>query len=1116
MTKYEFDKKRLHRCASALMALAVVLQTSGLPAAAAGPARDEQTTVLTQDNNSAQKLKDELSKAGNKVTQYYNEDEKETRTVLWTNGIEPPAHSSFVRTTTGNGEHIEYIAPYEMGNGWYDVNKTEDREHDQNLCFAAAASNTLHWWLDRNQSSIDTYLTKMSDPGKAGKLDELRKSFLAQDNSGVYKLFVGQFGDRKDGYWPDLLQDQFLNGYYLKANGGTNDSDEDRNKLLTKGPDEKGGFFYDVLGTTRLSERRHYYGRYDDLNRDLKQILMNGDIALMSYEAQKLGHVVTLWGAEYDPNGNLCGVYLTDSDDVAQNGMMRYKIVNANGTALISTRVDNQGAVLQSIQILSSGKKMWEHYLQEGKTELNLNWENTDTVYNGKIQKPTLSAPNLSASDDVRLTVDGEKRDAGTYTATAIIGGPDAYKYQLPADRTQQFTIQQAPAQVMLNVDRTDHVVQLSAKVIGLNRQKLNGTMTFRDGERELARVPVVNNVAERYTWNLEDTQAHQVIAEFTPASDNVSKNYKQSTSSPYYINGAKPNQEGFAIKPIQDKTFGDEPFLLETEGGNGDGEVSFWSDWNEVISVSGKEARITGVGTAVITATKAGGAAYNDATAIYEVTVEKAMPQVSLTATVVDNATPPAIILTARVTDAKGMPLNGTVKFVNCTDAGEEEIAGAAEVVLENGEAAYTLADMPPQLYTLKAVYNGDEHYHMASSAQVHADTSVGPEGTYTVSVETNGHGRASAEPAAAVPGTTVTLKAEPDQGFVFKRWEVLEGDVELRGNQFTMPDMPVKLRAVFEADSTSGGSSGGSGGGGVTPPAPDKPATETIQRPDGTVIEITQRPDGSTHTVEKRTDGTKVETTTDRNGSTTAKVEVPKGGDKITVTIPTPGRPGPGQVLVIVQPDGAEKVVPQTVPGEEGLTFRTDKNVTVKVEERGKTFADVPANSWARNAVTFVGARGLFNGISKTHFGPELDMTRGMLTVVLHNLESNPNGLSSTNFEDVAPGAWYAQAVQWAAAEGIVSGYGDGTFAPDDKITREQLAVMLYRYSGSPAVSNQKLNFADADQVSGFAHEALRWAVSEGIIGGKGNGVLDPKGTATRAEVAMVLMNFCETIVT
>lgn len=124
----------------------------------------------------------------------------------------------------------------------------------------------------------------------------------------------------------------------------------------------------------------------------------------------------------------------------------------------------------------------------------------------------------------------------------------------------------------------------------------------------------------------------------------------------------------------------------------------------------------------------------------------------------------------------------------------------------------------------------------------------------------------------------------------------------------------------------------------------------------------------------------------------------------------------------------------------------------------------------------------------------------------MVLHNLENNPAQPVSGIFSD----AWYSKAVAWAAARGIVSGYGNGLFGPNDHITREQLAVMLWRYAGEPAATNKELHFNDVDEASAYALDALCWATENGIINGKGGGVLDPRGQATRAQVAQMLMNY------
>ena len=172
---------------------------------------------------------------------------------------------------------------------------------------------------------------------------------------------------------------------------------------------------------------------------------------------------------------------------------------------------------------------------------------------------------------------------------------------------------------------------------------------------------------------------------------------------------------------------------------------------------------------------------------------------------------------------------------------------------------------------------------------------------------------------------------------------------------------------------------------------------------------------------------------------------------------------------------------------------------------------FSDVDGSPYA-GAINAMGTYELLNGTAPGQFSPDTPMSRGMLAVVLHNLESNPTQALTGAFTDVDNSQWYAEGVAWAEARGIIGGYGNGQFGPNDNITREQLAVMLWRYAGSPAATDRELHFADAHRASDWALEALRWATEKGIINGKGGGILDPTGQATRAETAQMLKNYME----
>lgn len=148
---------------------------------------------------------------------------------------------------------------------------------------------------------------------------------------------------------------------------------------------------------------------------------------------------------------------------------------------------------------------------------------------------------------------------------------------------------------------------------------------------------------------------------------------------------------------------------------------------------------------------------------------------------------------------------------------------------------------------------------------------------------------------------------------------------------------------------------------------------------------------------------------------------------------------------------------------------------------------------------------------GMGGNKFGPGSQLTRAQFAQILYNKEEKPAVTGEDPFTDTIPGQWYTNAILWASQKKIVNGYGNGIFRPNTDVTREQMAVMLYNYAGKPATSGTLSAFTDADHVSFWAENAIKWAVENKIMSGKGNGILDPKGTATRAEAATMLMKFC-----
>lgn len=183
-------------------------------------------------------------------------------------------------------------------------------------------------------------------------------------------------------------------------------------------------------------------------------------------------------------------------------------------------------------------------------------------------------------------------------------------------------------------------------------------------------------------------------------------------------------------------------------------------------------------------------------------------------------------------------------------------------------------------------------------------------------------------------------------------------------------------------------------------------------------------------------------------------------------------------------------------------------EKTVTIPVTvTRPQLYEDVSSESWYSGAVEYVSDKGLMKGYEDGLFRPEATLTRAMAVTTLHRSEGSPAHGEGSIFADVGRGDWYYDSVQWASEKGIAQGYG-GMFDPNGNITREQLATLLYRYMGSPEPSGNLSGFSDASSVSTWAQKALTWAVEKGYINGMGDGRLDPSGTATRVQLASLLM--------
>ena len=343
----------------------------------------------------------------------------------------------------------------------------------------------------------------------------------------------------------------------------------------------------------------------------------------------------------------------------------------------------------------------------------------------------------------------------------------------------------------------------------------------------------------------------------------------------------------------------------------------------------------------------------------------------------------------------------------------------------------------------------------------------------------------------------------------------------------------------------SSSGGGGSSSSGGGDTASAkpetttkPDGTKVETVTKSDGTKVETATKPDGSVTKVESKPDGSSVTENkaadgstgtvkTDKNGQTTAEttlsskaiedakkngeavkapvevkasrdsntaptvsIELPKGAGETKVEIPVSNVKS-GTVAVLVHPDGTEEILKDSIPTEDGIRLTVDGSATVKIMDNSKDFTDT-RNHWAKDAIDFVSARGLVNGMSDTIYAPNNSTTRAQLWTIL----------ARQNDADLTGGAtWYEKAQNWAKDKGVSDGAN-----PNATINRAQMVTMLWRAVGQPAAGSAA-SFTDVSADSYYA-QAVAWAVENGITTGVGGGRFDPAATCTRAQIAAFLM--------
>ena len=311
------------------------------------------------------KILEKIENGENNNVVEYETEEGEKRTVLFVKGVQPPklGENGDFRKSEDHG-YIDYKAPFEEGQGYFDVNKAPfgtNKEIDRNLCFAAAASNTLHWYLQQNKKEIEDYIKDNGDVirtvgANTYSLREMLNQDVEQQGSLIYQYFKEMYGNNATGYYTVPLMDLFLNGYTPKEDRKTNIEDKDLQ------PDARGGFLYGIIGTKPQTGMQSV-SSLKKLGESLQHYLSNNFVVCLSYKTFSYNHVVTLWGAEYDESGLLRAVYVTDSDDQDETGvetdvaMKRYVVKGKGNLSFLSNAISEEanGARINSLQYLRFG-----------------------------------------------------------------------------------------------------------------------------------------------------------------------------------------------------------------------------------------------------------------------------------------------------------------------------------------------------------------------------------------------------------------------------------------------------------------------------------------------------------------------------------------------------------------------------------------------------------------------------------------------------------------------------------------------------------------------------------------------------------------------------------------
>ena len=724
--------------------------------------------------------------------------------------------------------------------------------------------------------------------------------------------------------------------------------------------------------------------------------------------------------------------------------------------------------------------------------EIALTWNGyRNLVYDGNAKKVSATATGIIGFDTVNITVTGgNEKNAGKYTAKAVaIAGSAADNYKLPATVTKEYTIEKADYKVTLSAESvsvkegTENVSFLpKAATVGVANEKPEGTLNFysdsnRSRELTAGAVKALKVGNHNIYWSFKTSDA----------------NYKEDAKTGVIVlTITDGDPQNIAISGLDGRTYGDTVFtatakVTTTEGKDaaGHGEITWSSSNTKVAEINAATGDVTikGAGETTITAKAAkvaGKYAAGERSATLTV-AKKTLTIESITAADKTYDGKKDATLTVNVSGAVAgdtVTATATGEFADAK-VGTDKAVTVKSIKLEGASSAnYTTPEKLPEVKaSITKIESKDVKLEYPDLNQntgsiTKPTVKLTPEDSSaevkifikkTVKDETTGEEKTVTEEwtdkTAPTAAGTYTVYAE-----------ITSNNIK---GKITTPDQKLTI--------TQRSSGGGGGGAAVTTykVTLDKATNGTVKANASSVEK------GKTVTI----------TATPAEGYETASVKVTDASGK--------------SVDVTKNSDGTYKF---TMP---------DGNVTVKAEFAKKAendtvctdMKDIDQSKWYHEAVHYVVEKGIMNGYNKNEFGPNDTLSRAMLAQILYNNAGKPTAAKNTSCSDIKPGDWFASAVNWASENNIVTGFTDGTFKPGANITREQLAVMLYRYAGQPATTGSLANFTDAASVSGYAQQAMQWATANGIITGNGSATtLDPQGNATRAQAAAMIMRYLE----